>query len=74
MELRTNDDMRTMFSIFTRYMTKGPIEQDAMLVTSVEAILSNTISSMRLSTFNEIVALMVKPGEDEVEEINLSDP
>jgi hypothetical protein len=39
MELRTDDDVRTMFSIFTRYMTKGPIELDATLVRSVEAIL-----------------------------------
>jgi hypothetical protein len=38
-ELRTDDDVRTMFSIFTRYMTKGPIELDATLVRSVEAIL-----------------------------------
>ncbi|MCI83152.1 matrix metalloproteinase, partial [Trifolium medium] len=69
--LRTDDDVRTMFSIFSRYMTKEPIELDAKLVRSVEAIMSNMICPR---TFNEIAALMVKPGEDEVEAVNLSDP
>ncbi|PNX88791.1 hypothetical protein L195_g044905 [Trifolium pratense] len=65
----------TMFSIFTRYMTKGPIELDATLVRSVEVILSNMIPLRRPRTFDEIAALMVKPGEDEeaeVEPVNLS--
>jgi hypothetical protein len=64
-------NVRTMFSIFSQYMTKGPIELDAKLVRSVQDICSNLI---RLRTFNEIAACMVEPGEDEVEEINLSDP
>ncbi|MCI56509.1 hypothetical protein A2U01_0077760, partial [Trifolium medium] len=41
MEFRTDDDVRTMFSIFTQYMMKGPIELDAKLVISVKAIMSN---------------------------------
>ncbi|MCI45000.1 hypothetical protein A2U01_0066239 [Trifolium medium] len=52
-------------------MTKGPIELDAKLVRSVEAILSNMI---RLRAFDEIAACMVKLGEDEVEALNLFDP
>ncbi|MCI80221.1 photosystem I P700 chlorophyll a apoprotein, partial [Trifolium medium] len=63
MELRNNDDVRTMFSIFPRYMTKGPIELDATLVRSVEDICANMIHPS-----------MVEPGEGEVEEVNLSDP
>ncbi|MCI62320.1 photosystem I P700 chlorophyll a apoprotein, partial [Trifolium medium] len=58
MELRIDDDVRTMFSIFTRYMTKGPIELDAKLVRYVEAIMSNMICPR---TFDEIAAYMVKP-------------
>ncbi|PNX55108.1 hypothetical protein L195_g048734, partial [Trifolium pratense] len=65
MELLTDDDVRTMFSIFTWYMTKGPIELDATLVRSIEAILSNMIPKRRRRTFDEIAALMVKPRKDE---------
>ncbi|MCI66597.1 matrix metalloproteinase, partial [Trifolium medium] len=64
-------DVRTMFSIFSRYMTKGPIELNAKLVRSVESIISNMIG---LRTFDEIASYMVKPGEDEVEAVNLSVP
>jgi hypothetical protein len=71
MKLKNDGDMRTMFSIFTQYMTKGPIELNAKLVRSVEAICSNLI---RLRTFDEIAVYMVEPREDEVEEINLSEP
>ncbi|MCI49955.1 photosystem I P700 chlorophyll a apoprotein, partial [Trifolium medium] len=56
MQLRNNDDVRTMFSICSRYMTKGPIELDAKLVRSVEDICSNMI---RQRTFDEIAACMV---------------
>ncbi|MCI56664.1 photosystem I P700 chlorophyll a apoprotein, partial [Trifolium medium] len=53
-----------MFSIFSQYNTKGPIELNATLVRSVQAICSSLI---RLMTFNEIAACMVEPEEDEVE-------
>jgi hypothetical protein len=52
-------------------MTKGPIESDIKLVRFIESICSNVI---RPRTFNEIMACMVAPDEDEVEAINLSDP
>ncbi|MCI75671.1 hypothetical protein A2U01_0096940, partial [Trifolium medium] len=42
-------------------MMKGPIELDAKLVRSVEAMCSNLI---RPRTFNEIAACIVEPGED----------
>jgi hypothetical protein len=52
-------------------MTKGPIELEAKLVRSVESICSNLI---RPRTFDEIVACMIQPGEeDEVEPVNLSE-
>jgi hypothetical protein len=63
-------DVRIMFSIFSQYMTKGPIELDAKLVRSFQAICSKLI---RPRTSDEIAACMVKPGEDKVEEVNLSD-
>jgi hypothetical protein len=71
MKLKNDGDVRIMLSIFAQYMTKGSNELDANFVRSVEAICSNLI---RPSTFVEIAACMVKPGEDEVEEINLSEP
>ncbi|MCI23305.1 hypothetical protein A2U01_0044484, partial [Trifolium medium] len=71
MKLQNDGDVKTMFSIFSRYMTKGSIELNAKLVRSVEAIMSNLIC---LRTFDEIAACMVQPGEDEVEAVNLSDP
>jgi hypothetical protein len=71
MRLRNDGDVRTMFSIFSQYMTNGPIKLDAKLVISVQAICSNLI---RPRTFDEIAACMVEPGEDKVEEINSSEP
>ncbi|MCI43720.1 hypothetical protein A2U01_0064958, partial [Trifolium medium] len=64
MKLQNDGDVRTLFSIFSRYMMKGPIELDAEMVKPVEDIMSNMI---RVRTFDEIAACMVKPGEDEVE-------
>ncbi|MCI46011.1 matrix metalloproteinase, partial [Trifolium medium] len=63
MKLQNDGDVRTMFSIFSRYMTRGPIELDAKLVRSV-AICSNLILP---STFDEIATCMVKPEHDEIE-------
>jgi hypothetical protein len=72
MRLRNDGDVRTMFSIFSIYMTKGQIELDAKLVRSVEDICSNLICPR---TFDEIAACMVESEEDdEVEAINLSKP
>jgi hypothetical protein len=51
-------------------MTKGPIELYAKLVRSVQIICSNLI---RPRIFDEIEACMVQPGEDEAEDINVSD-
>jgi hypothetical protein len=41
MQLKNDDDVRTMFSIYSQYSTKGPIELDAKLTRSVDAILAN---------------------------------
>ncbi|MCH94309.1 hypothetical protein A2U01_0015267, partial [Trifolium medium] len=38
MKLQKDGDVRTMFSIFSQYNTKGPIELDATLVRSVQYI------------------------------------
>ncbi|KAK2427777.1 hypothetical protein QL285_026336 [Trifolium repens] len=71
MKLQTDGDVRTMFSIFSQFMTKGPIELEAKLVRSVESICSNLI---RPRTFDEIAACMIQPGEeDEVVLVNLSE-
>ncbi|MCI22866.1 hypothetical protein A2U01_0044044 [Trifolium medium] len=70
-KLQNDGDVRTMFSIFSEYMTKGPIELNAKLLRFVEAISSNLI---HLRTFDEITTCMVAPGEDDVEAVNLSDP
>jgi hypothetical protein len=43
LKLKNDGDVRTMFYIFSQYMTKGLIELDAKLVRSVEAICSNLI-------------------------------
>ncbi|CAJ2645392.1 unnamed protein product [Trifolium pratense] len=40
MMLENNDDIQTMFSIFEQYSTRWPIELDATLTRSVEAILA----------------------------------
>jgi hypothetical protein len=56
-----------MFSIFSRCITKGPIELDAALVILVESIRSNLIRPRRFDKIDQ-------PGEnDEVEPVNLSD-
>ncbi|KAK2404898.1 hypothetical protein QL285_054200 [Trifolium repens] len=67
MKLQTDGDVRTMFSIFSQFMTKGSIELEARLVRSVESICSNLI---RPRTFDEIAACMIQPGEKEP--VNLS--
>ncbi|MCI39203.1 hypothetical protein A2U01_0060434, partial [Trifolium medium] len=59
-KLQNDGDVRTMF------LTSIMIRLDAKLVRFVEAIMSNMI---RLRTFDEIAACMVKPGEDEVEAV-----
>ncbi|KAK2443186.1 hypothetical protein QL285_014310 [Trifolium repens] len=41
MQLKNDDDVRTMFSIYSQYSTKGPIELDAKLTRSIFAILAN---------------------------------
>ncbi|MCI37307.1 hypothetical protein A2U01_0058531, partial [Trifolium medium] len=43
MKLQNDDDIRTMFSIFSQYNTKKPIELDATLTRSVEAIFASCI-------------------------------
>jgi hypothetical protein len=40
MKLENNEDIRTMFSIHSQYSTKGPIELNAKLTRSVDAILA----------------------------------
>jgi len=67
MKLINNDEMRTMFSIFGQFSTRGSIELDALLVRSVEKIHKSLIRSMN---YEEIRALMDAPHED----INLDDP
>jgi hypothetical protein len=69
MKLQNDGDVRTMFSIFAQCMTRIPIELNAKLVRSVQAICLNLI---RPRTFDEIMACMVNL-EDEVGAINLSD-
>ncbi|MCI11390.1 photosystem I P700 chlorophyll a apoprotein [Trifolium medium] len=72
MKLQNDDDVRTIFSIFSQYSTKGPIELDTTLVRSIQAICSRLI---RLRTFDQIASCMVEFDEDEVDEVvNLSDP
>ncbi|XP_045830908.1 uncharacterized protein LOC123922206 [Trifolium pratense] len=43
MMLENNDDIETMFSIFEQYSNRGPIELDATLTRSVEAILASLV-------------------------------
>jgi hypothetical protein len=71
MKLQSDDDVRTKFSIFSQYNTKGSIKLDAILVRLVQDICSSLI---RPRTFDEIVAYMVDPEDNEDEVINLSDP
>lgn len=53
--------MRTIFSIFGQYSTKGPIELDASLAISFEDIQKKLFRSR---TYEEIRALMEEPDED----------
>jgi hypothetical protein len=67
MKLQNECDVRTHFSW---YSMKGPVELDATLVRSVQAICSCLI---RLRTFDEIAASMVVSEDDEIEVVNLYD-
>jgi hypothetical protein len=58
MKLMNNDDVRTMFSIFGQYSTRGTIELDASLVISVEQIQKSLI---RPKKSEEIRALLDEP-------------
>jgi len=60
MKLMNNDDVRTMFSIFGRYNTKGPIELVASLVISVEEIWKSLI---RPKNYEEIRDLLEEQDE-----------
>ncbi|AES77293.1 hypothetical protein MTR_7g008890 [Medicago truncatula] len=66
-KLMNDDDVRTMFSIFGQFNTRGPILLDASLVRSVEHIQQSLI---RPTNYEEIIALMNAPNKD----INLDDP
>lgn len=66
MKLMNNDDVRTMFSIFGQYSTRGPIELDASLVRYIEHIQQSLI---RPRNYEKIMALKEAPHED----INLDD-
>jgi len=66
MKLMSDDDVRTMFSIFGQFSTRGPIELDASLVRSMEHIQQSLI---RPRNYEEIRALTNAPDED----INLDD-
>jgi len=61
MKLKNNDDVRTVFSIFCQYSTRGPIEFDASLVRFVEEIRKSLI---RTRTYEEIRALLEAPYEE----------
>ena len=61
MKLMNDDDMRTMFSIFGQYNTRGMIELDASLVISVEQIQKSLI---RHRNYEEIRALLKGPEEE----------
>jgi len=61
MKLNNDDDVRTMFSIFGQYGTKGPIELDTLLVWYVEQIHKSLI---RPINYKEIGALLDESEED----------
>jgi len=61
MKLTNDDDVRTMFSIFTQHNTRGPIELDTSLVRSAEEILK---SLHRPRNYEEIRALLEGPKEE----------
>jgi len=61
MKLMNDDNVRTMFSIFGQFSTRGPIELDASLVRTVEHIRQSLIQPRN---YEEIKALMDAPEED----------
>jgi len=67
MKLMNDDDVRTMYSIFGQYSSRGPIQLDASLVKFVEQIQKSLI---RPRNYEEITALLDAPDED----ISLADP
>ncbi|MCH82446.1 hypothetical protein A2U01_0003252 [Trifolium medium] len=69
MKFQNDGDVRTTFSIFSQYSTKGPIELDVTLVRSVQDI---CLSLIRPRIFDEITACMVEPEDDKDEVVNLS--
>jgi len=66
MKLMNDDNVRTMFSIFGQYNTRGSTELDASLVRFVEQIQKSLI---RPRNYEEIRALLDAPYDD----INLVD-
>jgi len=66
MKLTNDDDVRTMFSVFSQHSIRGPIELDASLVISAEQIIKFLI---RPRNYEEIRALLEPPDE----EISLDD-
>jgi len=67
MKLTNDDDVRTMFSVFSQHSIRGLIELDASLVRSAEQILK---SLNRPRNYEETRALLEGPDE----EISLGDP
>jgi len=67
MKLTNDDDVRTMFSVFGQYSTRGPIELAASLVRYAEQIQKSLI---RPRNYEEIRALLEGPEE----EVSLDDP
>ncbi|KAK2361307.1 hypothetical protein QL285_086471 [Trifolium repens] len=71
MKLQNDGDVRTMFSIFSQYSTKGLIELYTTLMRSFQDICS---SLNRSRTLDEIVACMIKPEDEQDEAAILLDP
>ncbi|MCH88009.1 hypothetical protein A2U01_0008890, partial [Trifolium medium] len=69
MKLQNDNDVKIMFSIFSQYNMKGLIELDTTSVIFVQDICSSLIHPR---TFDEIVACIVEPENDEL--VDLSDP
>jgi hypothetical protein len=63
MQLQNDDDLRTMFSIFSHYYSEETTELDVTLVRYIKYIYSSLIRPMNL---DEIVTCMVEPDDDEV--------
>jgi len=62
----TNDEVRTMFSVFAQHSTRGPIELDASLVRSAEQIQKSLILPRN---YEEVGAFLEGPEE----EVSLND-